>query len=175
MDEDVLELLARGRYERAFEILLERYKDKVFHLALSFTREASSAEDLAQETFLKLWRVLPRYDGRASVSTWLYTIARNTCLSHLRDERPGRALPVFESGPERGDDGTAGIDARRLLAKLPDRDRQLLTLFYMEGRSYEEVAKITGMPLGTVKSYLHRARRMLAGMAGLPASRREKA
>src|SRR5689334_16306280 len=76
-DAEVARLLEDGRPDHAFERLLAAYKTKVYRLALSFVRNPADAEDLAQEAFVRLWRALPTYDGRASFSTWLYVIARN--------------------------------------------------------------------------------------------------
>jgi RNA polymerase sigma-70 factor (ECF subfamily) len=84
MPDDVQELLRRRQYDQALEQLLEAYEQKVYRMAVSILRDRGRAEDVTQDVFLKLWRALPSYDGRAAVSTWLYTIARNTCLSALR-------------------------------------------------------------------------------------------
>src|SRR5947208_13404343 len=86
MDEDVQHLLRIRRYPEALEHLLNRYETKVFRMALAFLKDQARAEDVTQEIFLKLWRALPDYDGRASPGTWLYTIARNTCLSASRSD-----------------------------------------------------------------------------------------
>src|SRR5690242_18119635 len=81
MDEDVQQLLERRSYSQALERLLDLYETKVFRTALSILRNPARAEEATQDVFLKLWQVLPRYDGRAALGTWIYTIARNTCLS----------------------------------------------------------------------------------------------
>src|SRR5215469_9843916 len=94
MDEDVQNLLRQGRCREALEQLLERYETKVFRMALAFLKDRARAEDVTQDIFLKLWQGLPAYDGRASPGTWLYTIARNTCLSALRSDSYRRALPL---------------------------------------------------------------------------------
>jgi RNA polymerase sigma-70 factor, ECF subfamily len=86
-DGEVLRLLQDGHRALAFELLVSRYQGKVFRLAMSYVRSAADAEALAQEAFVRLWRALPLYDGRASFSTWFYAIARNTCLSELRRRR----------------------------------------------------------------------------------------
>jgi hypothetical protein len=77
-DEDVQSLLRKRHCAAAFELLLDRYPQKVFRLVYSILKEAARAEEVTQDVFLRLWQVLPDYDGRASLSTWLYTITRNT-------------------------------------------------------------------------------------------------
>src|SRR5262245_36467324 len=94
MDEDVQHLLRHRRYADALEQLLNRYETKVFLMALAFFRNPARAEDVTQEFFLKLWQALPDYDGRAAPGTWLYTIARNTCLSVLRADSYRKTLPL---------------------------------------------------------------------------------
>lgn len=169
MDDDRLhELASRKSYAAAFEGLVDRYRDKVFRLAFSYTRDRARAEELAQDVFVKIWQVLPRFDGRASVSTWLYAITRNTCLSALRYDALRRTEPLDEARERAGrlaDAGTRAecLDVRRLVEGLPEPQRQVITLFYLEDRSLRDVAAMLGMPEGTVKSHLHRARRSLAG------------
>src|SRR5262245_35495827 len=94
MDEDVQHLLRRRQYEDAFEQLLNRYEAKLFRTALTCLKDPTRAEDATQDIFLKLWRALPDYDARASPGTWLYTIARNTCLSASRADSYRKSLPL---------------------------------------------------------------------------------
>ena len=172
MDEDIRRHLAAGRVHDAFELLAARYAVKVFHLACSLIRNETQAEDLAQETLLRVWKGLPGYHGGASLSTWIYTIARNTCLTELqrRARRPTVSLDAPDlagaldtvpslraSDPESGLD----LDVRAMLDELPGKYRQVITLFYLEQKSYEEVAALLGLPLGTVKTFLYRAKKLL--------------
>jgi len=169
MEDDRLHELVRQRsYAEAFEGLLDRYQNKVYRLAFSLTRDRARAEDLAQDAFVKVWRALPRFDGRASLSTWLYAIARNTCLSGLRYDARRRMRPLDETHEPaaRTFDGGAGTDLSgvwSLVDRLPEAQRRVITLFYLEDRSLREVGRLLDMPEGTVKSHLHRARRALAG------------
>jgi RNA polymerase sigma-70 factor, ECF subfamily len=165
MDDDVQRLLQQRKYDRALEALLDAYGQKVLHMAAAILRDAGRAEEVTQDVFLKIWRAFPAYDGRAAVSTWLYAIARNTCLSALRSESYRRtamldeiAEPVSESDP------SDRIDWQRYLSRLPDSLREVIVLFYFEERSIAEVARMRDIPEGTVKSQLHRARRALADM-----------
>src|SRR5215212_1118221 len=98
-DAEVCRLIAAGQQERAFERLLTAYRGRVYRLALGYVRRPADAEDLAQEAFVRLWRALPLYDGRASFSTWLFVIARNACLSELR-RRGARPVSALEDAGE---------------------------------------------------------------------------
>jgi RNA polymerase sigma-70 factor, ECF subfamily len=164
MGADVQQLLRERRYDEALEALLDVYEHKVFRLAVAMLHDAGRAEEVTQDIFLKVWRAFPGYDGRAAVSTWLYAIARNTCLSAVRAESY-RRTSALEDVPEPAAVSSApGVDWHRLLARLPDAQRHVVTLFYFEERSVTEVAAMMGVPEGTVKSQLHRARRALADM-----------
>lgn len=166
MDDDVQRLLAARRYDAALELLLDRYEKRVFRMAVVMLGgDAGRAEEVTQDVFLKLWRALPGYDGRASPSTWLYTIARNTCLTAVRAESYRRTAPLDEaSEPRVSNTAPADIAVRQCLAALPEVQREVVTLFYLQERSVKDVASMLDLPEGTVKSHLHRARRALAGM-----------
>lgn len=164
--------LESGQYHEAFEALLGLFKDKVFHLACSMLRNETQAEDMTQEIFLRIWKGLPSYAGQASLSTWIYTISRNTCLTELRKRaaHPSVSLhepqieAALETLPElQTHDRPAGVemDVNQMLEQLPEKYRQVITLFYLEQKSYEEVAALLGLPLGTVKTFLYRAKREL--------------
>jgi len=162
MDGDVQELLKKRRYEKAFEQLLELYGKKVFRMALMMLKDTGRAEEVTQDIFLKLWQALPAYDGRAAPSTWLYTIARNTCLSAVRAESYRKTTSLKEaSGPTVSNTAPLNIEWEEYLSKLPEIQRQVIMLFYLEEKSIRDVAEILDLPQGTVKSHLHRARRAL--------------
>jgi len=139
---------------------LERYGTKVFRMALAFLKDSGLAEDVTQEIFLKLWKGLPDYDGRASLGTWLFTIARNTCLSFLRSESYRRALPLDAAREPAAPAQPRMMDFElaQVMERLPEIQRTAITLFYLQEKSVGEVALMMGVPEGTVKSYLHRAR-----------------
>lgn len=174
-DADVHLRLQAGDYRAAFELLLPRYRDRVFRLALSLLRQRTEAEDATQEIFLRLWRALPGYSGKASLSTWIYAISRNTCLSHLRKRRPQVSLddPDAQQDPAAAElaapsaDDSAVASVTRMLDSLPERYRQVVTLFYLEDKSCEQVAAALDLPVGTVKSLLHRARGRMMDLAGV--------
>jgi RNA polymerase sigma-70 factor (ECF subfamily) len=180
-DADLVAALRRGDRRAVLEGLMQRYRQKVLHLALSIVRDPALAEDLSQTAFVKVWQALPKFDGRAAISTWLYTIARNTCLSALTRER--RMVPLEDFAEAADDDGdpmifgtaqagqesagqaAAEYDVARLLERLPEPYRRVVVLFYLEDRSCEEVGELLSMPTGTVKALLHRGRKRLAALA----------
>jgi RNA polymerase sigma-70 factor (ECF subfamily) len=165
MPDDVQELLRQRRYDEALDRLLDGYEQKVFGMAIAMLRDRGRAQDVTQDVFLKLWRALPSYDGRAALSTWLYTIARNTCLTAVRAEsyrRPAADLSTLEPQAESIRPETIALQSA--IDRLPEVQRTILTLFYFEDRNIAEVASLLGMPEGTIKSHLHRARRALSDM-----------
>jgi RNA polymerase sigma-70 factor (ECF subfamily) len=181
-DADLVAALRRGERRAVLEGLMDRYRQKILHLAVSIVRDPVLAEDMAQTTFVKVWQALPKFDGRAAISTWLYTIARNTCLTAVTRER--RMVPLEDFAEVADDDGdpmlfgtaqagheTAGqaaaeYDVAKLLERLPEPYRRVVVLFYLEDRSCEEVGELLSMPTGTVKALLHRGRKRLAALAG---------
>jgi len=180
-DGEIIDLVRAGRRDEALGAILPAYRRKVFGLAYSFLRSREAAEDVAQEVFIKVWRALGEFDGRASLSTWVYTITRNSSLSALRARRNERslsspdALEEIEVIDESASAETAASDAAlmRLVGGLPDKQRQVVTLFYMHEQSHEEVSAMLGMPVGTVKTLLHRARSRLSAAASGTASATE--
>ena len=169
MEQEIRACLDQKRYQEAFDRLLPEFQNKVFRLAYAMLGDAALAEDMAQEVFIRIWKALPGFRGQSAVATWIYAIARNTCLTALKKgavkresslEEPSVARAAEEAGvpPARH----AEIDVLRFLDQLPERHRQVLRLYYMEERSYEEVARLLEWPMGTVKAYLHRARKELA-------------
>lgn len=181
-DADLLAVLRAGDRRAVLQGLMERYRQKVMHLAVSIVRDPMLAEDLAQTAFVKAWQALPKFDGRAALSTWLYTITRNTCLSALERERRLVPLEDFSDVADDDDDplafgkspsavegsgqAAAEYDVEKLLTQLPEPYRRVVVLFYLEDRSCEEVGALLSMPTGTVKALLHRGRKRLAALAG---------
>jgi RNA polymerase sigma-70 factor (ECF subfamily) len=165
MTDDVQQLLRRRRYDEALERLLDLYEGKVFRMAVMMLRDAGRAEEITQDVFLKLWRALPSYDGRAALSTWVYTIARNTGLSAVRSESYRKTTSLDQSDePTVASVGAIDVALKQCLSRLPDIQRDVITMFYFEDRNVAEVAKLMDLPEGTVKSHLHRARRALGAM-----------
>jgi RNA polymerase sigma-70 factor (ECF subfamily) len=165
MDEDVRHLLEQRRYSQALERLLNLYETKVFRMALGILNDTGRAEEVTQDIFLKLWQALPAYDGRASPGTWLYAIARNTCLSASRSESYRKTVPLdVPTEPAAPATGSRDIELTQCIDHLPEIQRQVITLFYLQDKSVAEVARMLALPDGTIKSHLHRARVALATM-----------
>jgi RNA polymerase sigma-70 factor (ECF subfamily) len=168
-DRDIVVLIASGNINEAFERIMQRYKAKVFRLCVAYMRDPAQAEDAAQESLLRLWRALSRYDGRAALSTWIYAITRNGCLTCLRKRRDpvsldeaaiqaevdSIAVPASHEGLDQGQ------AIRELVAELPEVTRRIVTLYYFEEQSVAAVAKRVGLPEGTIKTHLFRARTRL--------------
>jgi RNA polymerase sigma-70 factor (ECF subfamily) len=174
MGTTIEEHLAAGRHARAFDLIVPAYKDRVFRLAWTLLKDRAAAEDAAQETFVRVWKALPGFDGRAQLGTWIYAITRNTCLMELRKRRPTVSFDDPDSHEAQAAaasiaTGPAADPERdnllRLLEALPSNQQEAVRLFYLEDRSYEAVAEVLGMPLGTVKNLLFRARKKLAELA----------
>lgn len=171
-DADVLALLACGDMHRAFELLVPRYEHKLYRLCFALLREPAAAQDAAQDSLLRAWRALPRYEpAKAALSTWLYAIARNRCLTLLAaatGHTQSLSLPEVEAEVDllaapmpTHPDRDATDTVRQLVDALPEAPRRCLTLFYYEERSVAEVAAMLGLPEGTVKTHLHRGRAAL--------------
>nr|WP_298726399.1 sigma-70 family RNA polymerase sigma factor [uncultured Steroidobacter sp.] len=170
-DADIHERLQAKQYREAFSVLLPRYRDKVFRLIFSMLRDRAQAEDCTQDVLLRIWKALPGFAGQAQLSTWIYAIAKNGALSELRKRRP--TVSIDQNDDEDGynpavaalaapdADDSATVSVGQLLDQLPERYRQAVVLFYMEDKSYEQTAASLGLPLGTVKALLHRARKRL--------------
>jgi RNA polymerase sigma-70 factor (ECF subfamily) len=164
-DQEIQSLLASARHAEAFEMMLGVYRNKVFRLAYSMLGDRELAEDAAQEVFLRIWKALARYRRESALGTWIYAIARNACLTQIARRKTHPTLPLEEAGPRSsGPVERPSVDILRLVAQLPEKQRQVVMLYHMEDKSYDEVARLLDMPMGTVKTYLHRARKQLATM-----------
>lgn len=173
----------RGSEAAAREIV-RRYERPVFSLVDRLVREPAVSEELAQDTFLKIFRHLHTFDPRLRLSAWILRIAHHTAIDHLRRHHP--ALVSLDAEDERGGvalgerlaDETSPLPDRlleqhrtadaleRALALLRPEYRAVIVLRYQEGLDYDEIAGIIDRPLGTVKTFLHRARRALAQALG---------
>ena len=152
----------RQRDQAAARELVEHLYPLVIRIVRSHLPRRVSEEDLAQEVFVKLWQALPRYDGRAKLSTWVYAITRNAAVSALRSRR--RSLSMSDAGvlaqveaiaaAPGAEPGDAGL--RRQVEALPEKHRQAVTLYYLDERPVDEVAEMMGIPVNTVKTHLHR-------------------
>lgn len=168
-DSDILVLLRAGQRDQAFDALVERYEDKIYRLCCVLLRDRAQAEDAVQESLVRLWRALEGYDGRAALSSWIYAITRNRCLTALARRRAMDSLSDSEVEAEvasraAADDGPhddRSAQLRALVDALPERLRRTVILYYFEERSTCEVALMLGSPENTVKTHLFRARAAL--------------
>jgi RNA polymerase sigma-70 factor (ECF subfamily) len=178
-DSAIVAAVRAGQRDAVLSAVLPQYRRKVYSLAWSIVKDSAIADDVAQDVFVKVWRSLPSFDGRASFSTWIYAITRNAAISALRQRRQQVSLQdeivlaeaetaLAARAPEAQEERGAAEEERlaTALANLPEKQRQVVTLFYLQGRSYDEVAEMLAMPLGTVKTLLHRARGQLAQAMG---------
>jgi RNA polymerase sigma-70 factor (ECF subfamily) len=147
-----------------FEALVLEHQDKVFRLCYSMLGDRAQAEDAAQEAFLRIWKSLDKFRGESSASTWIFAVTRNVCLTAIARRNARNFAPMEEADRVQRDQPQPDFDIAKLVAQLPGNFRQVVMLFYMEERSYEEVARMLDMPVGTVKTHLHRARKQLAMM-----------
>src|SRR5690606_27008520 len=161
----LIERAGPGRDARAFAELVRRHQGKVRGLLLRLTADPVAADDLSQETFLRVYRGLEHFEGRSRFSTWSYRIAYNVFLNHKARAKLLSPLPegVLElrAAPE-DEVSAARRDLRRdleyAIAQLPERYRLVITLYYLEELAYPEIADVLELPLGTVKTHLHRAK-----------------
>ena len=180
-DKDVIEHARNGR-ESAFRELIRRYERPVFSIIFRMVRDRELSEDLAQDTFIKVLNALDKYDPSYKFSSWIFKIAHNTTVDHLRKkeldtlsldgsphartEEQAEATsfkPADRSlDPERYTESQQiGSEIEAAIEELRPQYREAILLWHVEGRPYDEIASIMDLPLGTVKTYIHRGRNEL--------------
>ena len=167
MDED-LELINKFKsgHLEGFEMLVKKYHTRVITIANSFVGNTSDAEDIAQETFLKIYHTLESFKAQAKFSSWLYRITVNTAYDHLRKNKH-KPLSLDEidysaiSDNKNREDLVAKEAMQEALNKIPFDFRSALTLKEIEGLSYQEIAEALKITIGTVESRICRARQIL--------------
>jgi RNA polymerase sigma-70 factor (ECF subfamily) len=168
-DERALIERCRAGDDVAFGELVDRYKNLVYAVIYRMVSDRTQVDDLAQEVFLKVHRGLPYFRGDARLSTWIYRIVANVC-SQAR-ARP-RVEVSLEQGPDRpaldpgaADTAFADLELRdrleKAIAQLPEQYRFLIAAHHLQGVQYEALAEALDIPIGTVKTHLHRAKRRL--------------
>jgi len=175
MEENEVVKLAQQGDKEAFSVLVRNYQNKVFGLAINIVRNHETADDLAQEIFIKAYQALPRFRFQSEFSTWLYQIAINHIRDYLRkhkkekndlrlDEIPeisGEEKEASEQLANRQEEEYRKRLLREKLEEMPEKYRLILSLRDIQGLSYEEISKMLKLSAGTVDSRLHRARRLL--------------
>ena len=163
-----LELVVKAKDgdTEAFGELVNRHQQMVYNLAYRFMRDPLLAEDAAQESFIKAFRLLGGFRGDCNFSTWMYRVTASVCLSEL-DRRKKRAevelLPAHEK--QQTPTGFDKLDVpemmRQCVGKLPTRYANIVTLYYLKEMPYEDIARGMRIPIGTLKTWMHRARAQL--------------
>lgn len=170
--------LAREGNQKAFETLLKKYRNLVYHVMIKMVRNPQEAEDLSQEAFIKAFNALASFNEEFAFSTWLMKIATNNCIDYLRkkklrtysidepikykEEQVQIELPDHDPTPEKSllnEERSKLIN--EAIQSLPPRYRHVIVLRHQEEKSYEDIAEILKLPLGTVKARIFRAREML--------------
>ncbi len=168
-DSELVEQVLNGN-SNAFRYLVSKNQQLVVHIVGRMVRRQEDLEDICQEVFIKVYRKLGKFRGEAKLSTWIASIACNTCISHLRKKEWNTEIQEDAVGvKEEGIETPATLMEReeikkylmQMIEQLPVKYRIVLTLFHLQEFSYREIAEVTGMPEGTIKSYLSRARIVL--------------
>jgi RNA polymerase sigma-70 factor, ECF subfamily len=170
-EQDDLQLIAasKGGDQDAFAQLVQRYQRRVFNLVYRMLQQYEEANETTQETFLAAWQGLPAFRGDARFATWLYRIAYNCSLKQLEQRKRDKALQVALEAEQ---DDAKLVDTemdvrdrqalvREHLSHLPTKYRIVLILRHLQDMTYEEMAEILTMPIGTIKTHLFRARNLL--------------
>jgi RNA polymerase sigma factor (sigma-70 family) len=159
----------------AFSILVDRYKDLVFSLALKMVKNREEAEEVAQDTFIKVFKSLSQFKGDSKFSTWIYKVTYNTCLDRLKkqkreqqvvsiDEFNTNQIKSIDNALNKMENEEREKAIQDCIQLLPADDAFLLTLFYFEEQSLEEIAKVIGLTSNNVKVKLFRCRKKLTSI-----------
>ena len=180
-DPDALLMLRVKRGDcAAFAALVEQYKQPLFNFVFRTLRDETETEDVAQNTFLQVWKSRARYERTAKFSTWLFTIARNLCLNEIRRRSRHPAESLEETHPEHDDQPSRQYEDKKIflptetalhgelaqkieeaLAELPENQRTAILLCRQDELSYEEIAEVLDCSLSATKSLIHRGREFL--------------
>ncbi len=164
-DLELVDRTKRGDTD-AFSILVRRHQQVVYNLAYRYMRDSALAEDMAQEAFLKAYRLLGGFRGDCSFSTWLYRVTCSVCLTEIARRKKRSEVPL--EAAHAGTVDSAAFEAvdmaeivRRCVTKLPAKYASIVTLYYLDQMPYEQIAEIMKIPLGTLKTWMFRARKDL--------------
>ncbi len=172
-DENILIDAINNGDTRAYAQLVDRYKDLVYTLALRMLKHKEEAEEVAQDTFIKVFKSLHKFKGDSKFSTWIYRVAYNTCLDNIKknkkylnnvaiDEFTFNKLDTIDNALDHIIKEEKSILIKNCIDKLPEDSSAILTLFYFEELSLDEISKIINIEANTVKVKLFRARKKLA-------------
>lgn len=173
MDDKTLVSQIRSGNTNAFRYLVESNKKLVWHMVLRMVNRQEDAEDLCQDVFMRVFRDIGKFRGHSKLSTWIGSIAYHISIDHLRKTRKEVVTAVenftpamlnhvdFQSSIGSHDRAAIRDLVHRIIGAMPLQYRTVVTLFHLEGISYKEITEITGMPEGTIKSYLNRGRQII--------------
>jgi len=173
-DQPLIDAILAGDTQ-SFSVLVERYKDLVFTLAIRMLKHREEAEEVSQDTFIKVFRSLNKFKGDSKFSTWIYKVAYNTCLDRLKKHKRAQHVVAIDEYTEHQvmtiDNALDAMEKEErrqaiqgCLQQLPSDDSALLTLYYFEELSLEEIAKIVGLTANNVKVKLFRSRKKLTSI-----------
>ncbi len=154
---------AKGGDREAFTSLVRQHDPMLRALAYRMLADRHAMDDALQDAYLRAFRSIGKFRGGSAISTWLYRIVYTSCIDHLRRRRP---LEELTDAPSLDNEVDQSIDLARALEKLKPEHRAVVMLIDAQGFTYDEVARITGVPAGTVKSRLSRAHRILRESLG---------
>lgn len=177
MEQRLAKLASKGD-RTAFEQLVELYKEKIYYLAFRMLGNRQEAEDIIQETFIRVYKNLHKYDQTQKFSTWIYRIATNLCIDRLRKRKASYSLDAEMSDGD-GLDGYDRIESQEItpekqllitetqtqirdaIDKLPEKYKSVVVLRYLHDMSLQEISDILHMPITTIKTRIHRGREFL--------------
>ena len=166
-----IEAVRKGNIQ-AFSVLVEKYRKMVYTLALKLLKRPEDAEEMAQDTFIKAFQKLDSYEGKSKFSTWIYSITYNACISELRkrridfksleeqrfsDQDEMKMHDYYSENKKEDQEKYLNL----ALSKLPEDDQVLVTLYYYEDQSMDEISEITGLTVSNIKVKIHRARKKM--------------
>ena len=163
-DNELMEAVRDGRVEK-LAVLFERYQIMLYNFFLRLTGNRAASEDLVQDVFIRILKYRAGYLGESRFNVWLFQIARNAHIDHLRKQKPALSLDEqFAEPPSREPQPDAAYETdreaelvRRALDRLPVQKREILILFRFENLKLREIAELMGVQVGTVKAQVHRA------------------
>ena len=173
-DQHYINLVLKGN-TNSFTTLVDRYKDMVYTLALKMLNNKEEAEEIAQDTFIKVYHSLNKFKGESKFSTWIYKITYNTCLDTIKKNKKKQKVQYIEDFSEHQtkalesildtiDDKEKNQAIQECINQLPNDEAFLLTLFYFDSQSVEEISKIMDINVSNIKVKLFRTRKKLASI-----------
>ena len=175
-DSDLIKKTLKGD-DHSFSLLVDKHKDFVFSMAVRILQNEQLAEEVAQDSFLNAYKALKSFEGKSKFSTWLYRITYNVALNALKKENRNRVFfsdqepeeymsysisnQINDSTLDDVERNDMGDIVRECIAKLPSKFASILTMYHLNQMKYDEISELMRLPIGTVKSYIHRGRVML--------------